>query len=64
MVDPHGSSPAAAGSTDPDVQRLEQDLAEKLGAKVAIQHTSSGKGKLVINYHSLDELDGILAHIH
>jgi ParB family chromosome partitioning protein len=67
MVDPHGqggSPPAAAGSTDPDVQRLEQDLAEKLGAKVAIQHTSSGKGKLVINYHSLDELDGILAHIH
>jgi ParB family chromosome partitioning protein len=45
------------------VQRLEQDLAEKLGAKVAIQHASSGKGKLVVSYNSLDELDGILAHI-
>jgi ParB family chromosome partitioning protein len=68
MVDPlgqaAGAAAAAGGSSDPDVQRLEQDLAEKLGAKVAIQHTSSGNGKLVINYHSLDELDGILAHIH
>jgi len=42
---------------------LEQDLADKLGAKVAIQHAASGKGKLVVNYNSLDELDGILAHI-
>jgi ParB family chromosome partitioning protein len=48
---------------DANVQRLEQDLAEKLGAKVAIQHGNSGKGKLVVSYNSLDELDGILAHI-
>jgi ParB family chromosome partitioning protein len=49
---------------DPNVQRLEQELAEKLGAKVAIQHTGSGKGKVVVAYNSLDELDGILAHIN
>ncbi|MGH8260733.1 MAG: ParB/RepB/Spo0J family partition protein [Steroidobacteraceae bacterium] len=57
--------PAAADepSADPDVQRLERDLAEKLGARVAIRHTSSGKGRLVVDYNSLDELDGILAHI-
>ena len=42
---------------------LEQELADKLGAKVLIQHGSGGKGKLVISYNSLDELDGILAHI-
>ena len=48
---------------DPNVQRLEQELAEKLGAKVAIQHSTGGKGKLVVSYNSLDELDGILAHI-
>jgi ParB family chromosome partitioning protein len=30
---------------------------------VQIQHGSSGKGKVVVSYHSLDELDGILAHI-
>ena len=51
------------GPRDPNVQRLEQELAEKLGAKVAIQHSTGGKGKLVVSYNSLDELDGILAHI-
>jgi ParB family chromosome partitioning protein len=48
---------------DPNVQRLEDDLAEKLGARVAIQQGSGGRGKLVVTYNSLDELDGILAHI-
>ncbi len=48
---------------DPNVRRLEQELAEKLGAKVAISHSTGGKGKLVVAYNSLDELDGILAHI-
>jgi ParB family chromosome partitioning protein len=52
-----------ARSKDPDIQRLENDLADKLGATVELHHTASGKGKLVIGYHSLDELDGILAHI-
>jgi ParB family chromosome partitioning protein len=49
---------------DPNISRLEQDLADKLGARVSLQHAqTSGKGKLVIAYNSLDELDGILAHI-
>ena len=48
---------------DPDIRRLEGDLADKLGAKVELHHGAKGKGRLVITYHSLDELDGILAHI-
>ncbi len=48
---------------DADVQQLENALSERLGAKVAISHNRKGKGKLVINYSTLDELDGILAHI-
>jgi ParB family chromosome partitioning protein len=48
---------------DPNVTRLEQDLAEKLGARVQLQQGTKGRGKLVIAYNSLDELDGILAHI-
>jgi ParB family chromosome partitioning protein len=48
---------------DPNIARLEQDLTDKLGAKVHLQHSAKGRGKLVINYNSLDELDGILAHI-
>ena len=50
-------------SRDPNVHRLEQELADKLGAKVAIRHSAGGKGQLVVTYNSLDELDGILAHI-
>jgi ParB family chromosome partitioning protein len=48
---------------DPNVQRLQDELSEKLGAPVQIQHGAGGKGKVVVTYHSLDELDGILAHI-
>lgn len=48
---------------NPDIQRLERMLGDRLGAKVAIQHGQKGKGKLVISYTSLDELDGILNHI-
>jgi ParB family chromosome partitioning protein len=56
-------APPAPAAADPDVQRLELDLSEKLGARVAIQHARSGKGKLVVSYNSLEELDGILEHI-
>lgn len=49
---------------DHDVARLESELIEKLGAKVAINHGSKGKGKIVINYQNLAELDGILSKIH
>lgn len=48
---------------DPDVRQLEQNVSERLGARVAIQHGRQGKGKLVIHYNSLDELDGILEHL-
>lgn len=48
---------------DPDILRLQSQLSDKLGAAVTIQHAQTGKGKLVIHYHTLDELEGILAHI-
>ena len=48
---------------DPDISRLEQRLAERLGANVQIRHGEKGKGQLVIRYTSLDELQGVLAHI-
>jgi len=49
--------------TDPNIRALQDDLAERLGARVSIAHGQRGKGKLVIEYTSLDELDGILGHI-
>jgi len=47
-----------------EVKNLEVSLSEKLGAKVAIQYNTKGKGKLVVEYNNLDELDGILEHIN
>jgi len=61
---PHAPvAPDGSVERDPNVTRLEQELAEKLGARVAIQAGRGGRGKLVVSYNSLDELDGILAHI-
>ncbi|MCZ6559790.1 MAG: ParB/RepB/Spo0J family partition protein [Gammaproteobacteria bacterium] len=48
---------------DPNIVRLETELGEKLGAKVSLSHSAKGKGKLVVSYNSLDELEGILEHI-
>lgn len=50
-------------TVDADIRRLQDDLTGKLGAKVLVQQGKGGKGKLVIAYNDLDELDGILAHI-
>ena len=56
------SKPAPA-KEDPNVRHLINDLSDRLGAPVQIQQGNAGKGKLVISYNNLDELDGILAHI-
>jgi len=64
--DSAGAGRQGGGSSadkDRDTRRLEMDLAERIGAPVAISHNISGKGQLVISYSSLDELQGILKHI-
>ena len=48
---------------DSDVRRLQDELSERLGARVSIEHGSKGRGKLVVEYNSIDELEGIIAHI-
>lgn len=48
---------------DPDIRALQDQLSEKLGAEVLVEHTAKGKGRLILKYGSLDQLDGILAHI-
>jgi ParB family transcriptional regulator, chromosome partitioning protein len=55
---------AETKAKDPDVSRLETELIERLGAKVSIAHNQKGKGKIVINYQNLAELDGILSKIN
>lgn len=48
---------------DPDIRHLQDSLTEKIGVPVLVQHSAKGKGKLILSYNSLDELDGILSHI-
>jgi ParB family chromosome partitioning protein len=65
MLDNEGEKKPAKKTATPngDIRRLEMDVSDKLGAKVSVAHTSKGSGKIIINYNSLDELDGILKHI-
>ena len=56
-------TPGAKVLIDPDIRRLQDDLGDRLGAPVAIQHTRRGRGKLVIRYSTLEQLDGILERI-
>ena len=53
----------ASNEKSKDIVKLEESLAEKVGVPVSVQHNAKGKGKLVLNYNSLDELDGILNHL-
>ncbi|KFN50574.1 ParB/RepB/Spo0J family partition protein [Arenimonas composti] len=48
---------------DADIAALERELSEKLSARVAVQHGRGGRGKLVIAYHGLEALDGILERL-
>ncbi|KZX73506.1 chromosome partitioning protein ParB [Oleiphilus sp. HI0009] len=63
MLEAPATKKATKAEKDPNILRLETDLSEKLGASIDIAHGKGGKGKLVISYNSLNELDGILSHI-
>lgn len=45
---------------DPDIKRLQDELSALLGTRVNIRHSKRGKGRLVINYSDLDELERLL----
>ena len=54
----------SADIKDPDTEKLQDNLSMRIGSPVEIKHNKKGKGKMVISYASLDELDGILAKIN
>ncbi len=58
-----GTAESAPRGGDPDIRRLEEELSARLGAQVRLQHRAGGKGRLVIRYTSLEELEGILQRI-
>ena len=52
--------PSPEPRRDADTRRLERNLSERVGAPVSIVGQKGGRGRIVIRYGSLDELDGIL----
>jgi ParB family chromosome partitioning protein len=58
-----GQRHVATRRMDPDVRRLQDELSECLGARVVLNHAGSGRGRVVIHYTSVDELDGIVSKI-
>ncbi|MGR8931578.1 MAG: ParB/RepB/Spo0J family partition protein [Gammaproteobacteria bacterium] len=60
----NSEKPVVVKTVDPDTLRLQRDLSERTGAKVEINHQSSGKGKLIFTYTSLEELEGIISKIN
>jgi ParB family chromosome partitioning protein len=57
---PKSASNGKSRKVDPDVAALERELSDTLGTRVEIAHGRGGRGKLVIHYHSADELEGVL----
>jgi len=58
-----GSATTPSSEIDPDIRSLQDELSERLGAEVMVEHSAKGKGRLILKYASLDQLDGILARI-
>ncbi|GAB4357321.1 MAG: ParB/RepB/Spo0J family partition protein [Methylohalobius crimeensis] len=56
----NGAAAPPSAPMDPDIKRLQDELTDTLGAKVVIRHGKQGKGRLVINYSGLDQLEGLL----
>ena len=63
LQQPTAATPARAKAFDPDIRSLQDELSERLGARVQLRHDTTGKGQVVIHYNSLDELDGIIARV-
>jgi ParB family chromosome partitioning protein len=57
------TKPSIKKPKDPDIIRLENELSEHLGTETKIQYSADGKGRLLINFHNLDHLQGMLAKI-
>lgn len=58
-----GPRERAPAALDGDTERLQRELGERLGAPVAISHTAKGRGKVVISYASLAELDALVGRL-
>ncbi len=63
LGDQQQTKPSVKNVKDPDIIRLENELSEHLGTETKIQYSADGKGRVLINFHNLDHLQGVLAKI-
>ena len=54
---------AAAKPVDRDLLRLQEELADGLGASVQIRTNKKGAGKVTIDFGSLEQLDGLISRL-
>ena len=64
LLEDKNKTPSSAGAVSTDIQKLEEDLGQKIGVPVMVQHNAKGRGRLILKYNSLDEIDGILKHMN
>lgn len=57
-----GKGPQRA-EKDPDIRRLEENISSRIGAPVLIRHGKQGSGQLIIQYDSLDQLEGVIERL-
>jgi ParB family chromosome partitioning protein len=60
---PRAAKPASASRLDADGRRLQEELAESLGATVQLKPRNGGRGSVVIEYASLDQLQGLVKRL-
>jgi ParB family transcriptional regulator, chromosome partitioning protein len=60
---PRARQAGSAQALDPDTRRLQEELSEALGAVVHLKPRAAGRGSIVVDYGSLDELEGLLARL-
>lgn len=60
LSDQKTTPPVAQKRVDPDIARLEQEVSERIGAKVSIRHGARGQGRLQVEYANLDDLERLL----
>lgn len=64
LLENKNKTPSSGAVVSTDIQKLEEDLGQKIGVPVMVQHNAKGRGRLILKYNSLDELDGILKHMN
>ena len=63
LIEPKAKKEPVNPPPDRDLQRLEEELADRLGATVKIVANRKGSGQITVKFSSLDELDGLLGHL-